>query len=142
MLRQVFCEGFWALNSVFCLGCVFEGSGCAFLYGFSYLIEGVLVFFRRFFGTLGPRFRGFGSSFLLSSSFFFPLSFSGPAWVLFFSLPCSCCQVLVAWSRQVRRSICFFCLLSLLSFLSPRVGSPLPCSFFLFFFLSLLSLSI
>ena len=38
-----FCGGFWATSSGICIGCVFAGSGSAFLYGFSYLIQGVLV---------------------------------------------------------------------------------------------------
>ena len=37
-----FCGGFWAANSVICIGFVFVGSGCVFLYGFTYLIQGVL----------------------------------------------------------------------------------------------------
>ena len=98
---------------------------------------GDLPFFRRFWDSRAAV-SGFVSSFLLSSSFFFPLSFSGPAWVLFLSLLPACRQDFDAWTRQVRRSTCLFCLRSLLSCsLSPgRLPSPL-----LFLFLSSLSLS-
>ena len=132
---------FWAVNSESCIGCVSAGSGCAFLYGFTYLIQGVLVFFAVL-GTLGPRFRG---SFSLSSSFFFPLSFLGPAWGLFLSLLCACCQDHLASSRQVRLSTCFFacCLFFLFSLpgsaplsLALSLSFLLSLSFFLSFFLS------
>ena len=80
-----------------------------------------------------------GSVFLLlsSSSFVFPLSFSGPAWVLFLcflaSLPSS--PGLPSWSRQVRLSSCLW---SVSSFFSLSPGRPpLPCPF-----LSLSSLSL
>ena len=128
-----FCGGFWATNSVICVGCFFAGSGCAFLFGFSYLIQGVLVFLP-FSGLWG---RCFGVRFLSSSSFFFLLSFSGPAWVLFLSLLCSCRQDLNAGSRQVRLSIC---LCSVSSFFSLPPGR-LPY-FLALFFLFLLSFSL
>ena len=65
MLRRVFCREFWASNSVICLGCVLGSSGCAFLYGFSYLIKGVPLF-SPFLGLSG---RGFGVCFFLSPLF-------------------------------------------------------------------------
>ena len=130
-----FCGGFWATNSVICIGCFFAGSGCAvFVWIFFYLIQGFLVFLP-FSGLWG---RCFGVRSLSSFSFFFPLSFSGPAWVLFLSLLRSCRTGPQRWVEagpaQHLLVICLFFLFSL-----PGVGSPssLPFSFS-FFSLSLL----
>ena len=54
---------FWAVNSESCIGCVSAGSGCAFLYGFTYLIQGVLVFCRS--RDSGAAVSGFVLSLLL-----------------------------------------------------------------------------
>ena len=128
-----FCGGFWATNSVICIGCVFAGSGCAFLYRFSYLLQGVLVSCRS--RETGAAVSGFVFSSLLFLLLLPPFFLGAGLGSL--SLLCSCRQDRIAWSRQVRLSICFVCVLSLLSFLSPRVGSPLPCSFSFFPSLSL-----
>ena len=138
-----FCGGFWAANSVICIGFVFAGSGCVFLYGFSYLIKGVLVFFAVF-GTLGPRFRGLVLPFS-SPSLFFPLSLSGSAWVLFLFFSCSCRQ-----DRPFdggRSGLAHDAHVALSFLLSLPGRPPLPCPFlslsvFLSFFLSSFSLSL
>ena len=107
---------------------------CVFVW--FYLSDSGSSCFFAVLGTLGPLFRG---SFSLSSSFFFPLSFLGPAWGLFLSLLCACCQDHLASSRQVRLSTCFFA--CCLFFLFSLPGSA-PLSLALSFFLSLFFLSL
>ena len=107
---------------------------CVFVW--FYLSDSGSSCFFAVLGTLGPLFRG---SFSLSSSFFFPLSFLGPAWGLFLSLLCACCQDHLASSRQVRLSTCFFA--CCLFFLFSLPGSA-PLSLALSFSLSLFFLSL
>ena len=101
-----------------------------------YLSDSGSSFFLPFSGLRG---RCFGFRFPLSLFFLLrlPPFFLGAGLGSLSLLPCLRRQDFVAWSRQVRPSNCFFCVLSLLSFLSPRVGPPLPCSFSFFPSLSL-----
>ena len=117
----------------------FVGSGCAFLYGFTYENQGVLFF--AVFGTLGPLFPG--PVLLLSSSSFFPLSSLGVGLgffssLLFFAPGLQDCR---GWRRQVRRCTWHSCCSPFLLSLSARAGSPLPPSL-LSLSLSLSSLSL
>ena len=55
------------MNSESCIGCVSAGSGCAFLYGITYLIQGVLLSCRS--RDSGAAVLGFVFLLLSSSSF-------------------------------------------------------------------------
>ena len=131
---------FWAVNSESCIGCVSAGSGCAFLYGITYLIQGVLLSCRS--RDSGAAVLGF-VFLLLSSSSFVLLRlppFSSWGRLGFSSLPPSC--VLAGpqrlGGRQVRAAhgawhVC----LSFFLPLSARAGSSLPFPVFLSLSLSL-----
>ena len=119
-----FCGGFWATNSVICVGCFFAGSGCAFLYGISYLIQGVLVF--AVLGTLGPLFRGSSSLLFL---LLLPLSPLGAGSGSLLCFLCLCRQDSRGRGRSAWRLMSCHVLFFLSSFflpLSARAGSPLP----------------
>ena len=124
-VRARFCGGFWATNSVICIGCFFAGSGWAFLYGFSRLIQGVLVFLP-FSGLWGRGFRFFCSSLPPSSS---PFLLSESAWVLLLFFSACAARTANAWFGR-----CGACLHGLFLFLfcslcpaGPSLLS-LPCS--------------
>ena len=144
MLRRVFAKGFGRSNSVFCVGCVFFGSGRAFLYGFT--CDAIREFF------FSPLFRDSGAAvsgpvllllLFSSSSFFFPLSSLGVG------LGCSSfllCLLLPGLPSSTAGRSGAAHAMSLLSssFLLSLPGRPplslalffLFLSFFLFFFLS------
>ena len=118
-----------------CVGCVFVGSGRAFLYEFPCERQGVL--FSPLFWDSGAAVFS-GSSSLLFLLLLPPFLLLGSAWaaLLFF---CLCCRQDCRRRRQVRRSTCHVSFFSFFLFSLPgRPPSPLSfLSFFLSFFLSL-----
>ena len=138
-----FCGGFWAANSVICIGFVFTGSGCVFLYGFTYLIQGVLFSCRSrdsgaavsglvfssllFLLLLPPFFLGAGLGSLSFSSVLLP---SGPR-----------CLVEAGQAEHLLVHVLVFCLVFLFSL--PGSAPLFLALFFSFFSLSFfLSLSL
>ena len=133
-----FCGGIWAVNSVSCIGCASAGSGCAFLYGFTYLIQGVPLSCRS--RDSGAAVSGSVFLLLSSSSFVFPLSFSGPAWVLFLCFLAFVARTTGLVEAGQAEQLLVVCLLFLFSLPG---SAPLFLALFFLFLLSLpLSLSL
>ena len=126
-----FCGGFWAMNSVICVGGVFVWFWVR-VFVWIYLPESGSSCFFAVLGTLGPLFRG-PVLLLFSSSFFFPLSSLGVGLGSPSSLLCVCRQ---DTARSRKAGLCITCI-ALFLFFSPLSALAGPLSLALFFFFSL-----